>query len=87
MYISAARQSGYRALAVNKYPGSIIDGIGVMKNYRMHVLKNRFYEDVLKEMTNYRHREVNGIRLEEPIDDFNHFIDAARYAAISNLRF
>jgi len=86
-FISAARMTGYRALAVNKYPGSIIGGIAVMKNYKIHIVKNRFYQQVLKEQTNYKRREVNGIRLEEPIDDYNHFWDAARYAVMSNLRF
>jgi phage terminase large subunit len=85
-YITAARSAGYRFLAVNKYPGSILDGIGIMKNYKIHLVKNQHYQAVLKEQTNYKRREVNGIRLEEPIDDFNHMWDAARYACLMNLR-
>jgi phage terminase large subunit len=85
-FISAARSAGYRVMAVRKFPGSINYGIAVLKNYRLHIVKNRFYHEVLKEQSNYKYKQVNGISLDEPIDDFNHFWDAVRYAAMSNLR-
>jgi phage terminase large subunit len=85
-FISAARTAGMRVLGVNKFPGSIMYGIGMMKNYKINIVKNKHYHSVLKEQTNYKFREVNGIRLDEPIDDFNHFWDGARYPVMSNLR-
>lgn len=85
-FIASARTAGYRVMAVKKFPGSISYGIGILKNYRLHIVKNRFYHEVLKEQSNYKYKQVNGISLDEPIDDFNHFWDAVRYAAMSNLR-
>jgi len=32
------------------------------------------------EVDNYKWQEVNGILINQPIDDFNHFIDCLRYA-------
>lgn len=85
-YISAARQAGMQVLGVNKFPGSIMYGIGIMKNYKIHLVKNQHYQAFLKEQTNYKKREVNGIKLDEPIDDHNHIWDGARYAVMSNIR-
>lgn len=85
-YISAARGAGYRVLAVKKFPGSINYGIGVMKNYRLNIVKNHYYHEVLKEQSNYKYRTINGISLDEPVDEFNHFWDAVRYAVMSNLK-
>lgn len=82
-YISDARKAGLRVLAVNKFPGSIKYGISLMKKFKIHIVDCPEWR---REQSNYKYREVNGIRLDEPVDDFNHLWDAARYAAISNLR-
>jgi len=85
-FINAARVAGYKVLAVNKFPGSIRYGIGLLKNYKLHIVKNNYYHDMYREQCNYKYKCVNGIALDEPIDDFNHFWDAIRYAVMSNLR-
>jgi phage terminase large subunit len=82
-YISDARKAGLRVLAVNKFPGSIKYGISLLKKFKIHIVDCAEWR---REQSNYKYREINGIRLDEPIDDFNHLWDAARYAAISNLR-
>lgn len=80
--ISQLRRMGFEnVMSTNTFPGSIKHGISVMKKYRIHFVDD---VDVRKEQTNYKYREINGIRLDEPIDDFNHFIDAVRMAAMSN---
>lgn len=82
-YISDARKQGLRVLAVNKFPGSIKYGISLMKKFKIYIVDCPEWR---REQSNYKYREINGIRLDEPIDDFNHLWDASRYAAISNLR-
>lgn len=83
--ISECRRVGLNVYASNSFPGSIKYGIGIMKKYKIHVV-----DDVnsRREFTNYRHSTVKQgghvITLDEPIDDFNHGIDAARMACIMN---
>lgn len=54
-----------------------------MKNKKIHIVKNHLYAYVKKEKENYRLKEVNGIAINQPIDDFNHFWDSARYGHMS----
>jgi phage terminase large subunit len=80
--IGAARMARHKVLAVEKFPGSINYGISVLKNYKIHLVDCPEWR---KEQGNYKYREVNGIRIEDPVDQFNHLWDASRYAAMSNL--
>jgi PBSX family phage terminase large subunit len=73
-----------RVLAVKKFPGSIEYGINLLKRFKLHIVRDA---DFQREQANYRWRMVNGIKLNEPIDDFNHLWDAARYAVISTARY
>lgn len=82
-YISDARRAGLKVYAVNKFQGSINYGISLLKKYKLHIVDCPEWR---KEQSNYKWRQVNGIRLDEPIDDHNHLFDALRYAALSNLR-
>jgi phage terminase large subunit len=82
-YISDARKSGLRVYGVHKFVGSIRYGIALLKKYKIHIVD---CPEFRKEQSNYKYRMVNGQRLDEPIDGFNHLWDAARYAALSNLR-
>ena len=82
-YISDCRRAGLKVLGVRKYPGSIDHGISLMKKYRIHIVD---CPEFRKEQSNYKYRTINGIKLDQPIDDFNHLWDAARYAVMSNLR-
>jgi len=81
--ISDLRRAGLKVFAVNKFHGSINYGISLMKKYKIHMVDG---PELRKEQANYRWREIKGIRLDEPIDGFDHALSAARYAAISNLR-
>jgi phage terminase large subunit len=82
-YISDARKAGLKVYGVHKFAGSIRYGIALMKKYKLHIVDCPEWR---KEQSNYKYRSVNGTRLDEPIDGFNHLWDAARYAALSNLR-
>lgn len=82
-YIADARRAGLKVYGVHKFPGSIRYGNALLKKYKMHIVD---CPEFRKEQSNYKYREVNGVRLDEPIDAFNHLWDAARYAALSHLR-
>jgi phage terminase large subunit len=80
--IGSMRRFGFNVYAAKKYAGSIKTGIDIMKRYNLHVCKDVNAE---KEVNNYKWRTINNIALNEPIDKYNHFWDAFRYAAMSNL--
>ena len=75
------RKKGLNARKVSKTK-SVMFWLTSMKQKKIHIVKNQFYNEVKKEKENYRLREVGGVSLNEPIDSFNHFWDAARYAHI-----
>lgn len=81
--ISDLRLKGIKLFAVNKFPGSIKYGIDLLKQHHLHAVRDA---DLGREFNNYKWREIGGVRLNEPIDDFNHALDAARYAALSEFR-
>jgi phage terminase large subunit len=69
---------------VRKYPGSIIAGLQKMQEYELCVTKDSI--NLIKELKNYTYRkDKNGKWLNEPIDAFNHAIDAIRYVIISEV--
>lgn len=57
---------------LSKY--KILDGIALMQDYEIIVDRNS--HQIIKELNNYAFKEGK----EEPIDKYNHFIDAIRYA-------
>jgi phage terminase large subunit len=75
--ITSLDDHGYKAYGTKKFPGSILFGLDLMKRYRINVVRSAPAE---KEFNNYAYRTINGIQLNEPIDDFNHGIDSARMA-------
>jgi hypothetical protein len=81
--ISISRRNGFRVLAANTFPGSIKYGISLIKKFKVHLVD---HPAVRKEQSNYRFREVQGIRLDEPVDDHNHFWDQLRMSLMSNIR-
>jgi PBSX family phage terminase large subunit len=81
--ISDFRRDGINVFGVHKFPGAIKYGIDLMKRYNIHVVRS---PEARKEAENYVWMEVNGILINEPVDKFNHFWDAARYGCMSELR-
>jgi len=43
-----------------------------MKTKKIHIVKNHLYPEFKKEKENYRLKEINGIAINQPIDDYNH---------------
>lgn len=74
--IKDMQKAGIKCFPVKKFPGSIQHGIDVMKRYRLNIVRSVNFK---KEAENYKWREINGISLNEPVDEFNHLWDASRY--------
>ncbi|MCC3214959.1 hypothetical protein LIV57_06715 [Chryseobacterium sp. X308] len=69
---------GYEAHKVSKTK-SVMYWLLSMKGKRINVVKNHLYKHVREEAQNYRLMEINGVKVNQPIDKFNHFWDAVRY--------
>lgn len=81
-FIIECRKAKLKVMPVTKFNGSIKFGIALLKKYKIHLVDCPEWR---KEQGQYIFRKVNGISLDEPIDDYNHLWDAARYAALVNL--
>jgi phage terminase large subunit len=69
---------------VKKFPGSVEAGIAKMLEYRICVTKRSY--NVLKEFRNYTYRQdKEGRWLNEPVDSYNHAIDAVRYVIMNEV--
>jgi len=81
--ISALRARQINAVVAKKYPGSIMDGIDILKRFKLHSVRDR---DFRKEQENYKYKSIGGIALNEPEDKFNHCWDATRYGVQQQFR-
>lgn len=76
--------AGLDIWSVHKYAGSIQAGIMKMQEYNIKITKQSV--NIIKEFRNYTYRQdKEGKWLNEPIDAFNHGIDATRYVIISEV--
>ena len=84
LYIQNLEDSGLQLVyPVVKYANSVIDGINKVQGYKLHIIKGS--TSVIKELKNYcwmkdRHDSYTN----QPIDKFNHAMDAMRYATMSD---
>lgn len=60
-----------------KGPDSITFGLSKMKECKIHITK--WSHNIKRELNNYTFMTHNGKITDQPIDDYNHAIDAARY--------
>ena len=61
-------------------------GLDILRRYKIHITERSV--NGIKEFRNYKwavDKDGEIIRPEKPIDDWNHFIDAARYVAVYKL--
>ena len=69
---------------VVKFGGSIDAGINKMKEFKIYITKRSV--NIIREFKNYTYRkDKNGNWLNQPIDAFNHGIDAIRYIILSEV--
>jgi hypothetical protein len=82
--VKGLKEAGYREAFKISKKKSVMYWILSMKKKKIHVVKNHLWKHVKKERENYRFKEVNGILINQPIDQYNHFWDMARYGHISH---
>ncbi len=75
---------GYKNVKKVKKTKSVMYWLTSMRQKRIHVVKNHLWKAVKKERENYVFKEVHGIMINQPIDAYNHFWDAARYGHIAH---
>ena len=82
--IAELRTYGHKVLPCTKGKDSIVFGINLINQNKIYITSRS--KNLIKELQSYtwmKDREGNTIN--KPIDDFNHCIDAARYAITSQL--
>lgn len=83
--IAELQSAGYNLAPCVKGKDSIVNGIQTLQGFTLVV--HRQSQAIIEELENYTWKKHNatGQWLDEPIDDFNHALDATRYWAMSNL--
>lgn len=82
--ISELQRYGHNIKKADKGKDSITFGIGVLQEYEMLITKRSV--NLIDEMLKYSwKKDKTGAPLNEPIDAFNHGIDAVRYLAVMKL--
>lgn len=77
-------RAGINIHPVKKFQGSVDAGIQKMLQYKMHITKRS--ANIIKEQKNYTYRQdKEGKWLNEPIDAYNHAMDAVRYVVMQKL--
>jgi phage terminase large subunit len=83
-FIDEIHLGGVRIYPVDKYPGSIKAGIDFMQGMNIHVTRRSFH--LLEEFHKYVwDKDKDGNYINEPIDAWNHGIDAVRYYCLGKL--
>lgn len=82
--INEIYKMGINIHPVLKYPGSVVQGIDVMKRYKVHITERSL--NFIKEWRNYTWtQDKEGKWLNVPSDRDNHGIDASRYVFMMEL--
>jgi phage terminase large subunit len=82
--IEELKRSGFNIKPASKGPDSIIAGINLLKQHKLHVTKSSV--NIIKEFQNYKWIvDKDGNTLNKPVDLFNHSMDAIRYVALNKL--
>lgn len=83
--IEEIRRSGFNIKPAKKGPDSILNGIDILKRYKLNVVKGS--TNLRKELVNYKWKiGSDGDPIKKPIDNWNHAIDGIRYVALLKYR-
>jgi phage terminase large subunit len=83
--IEEIRRAGFNIKSVEKGKDSIVYGISVLQDKEILVTKSSV--NLIKELRSYSwDKDKAGKKLNKPIDDFNHAIDALRYFAMMHFK-
>lgn len=76
--------AGINIHAVEKYQGSVMAGITKMQEYNIKITKRS--PNIKKEIDNYVYdQDKEGKYINQPVDQFNHAIDGARYVILEEV--
>ena len=81
------RNRRYNVIAAEKWAGSVEDGLQYLRSFSKIVIHPRC-QAVVEEFDLYQYkvdRQTNEV-LREPVDKFNHYIDALRYSYTVQMR-
>lgn len=82
--IADLQTSGYNVHPCVKGKGSVLEGIDLVKSRKIFVYKNSM--NLQMELEHYTwKRKIDGTWLREPIDNYNHLLDAIRYWSSNEL--
>lgn len=82
--IQELNNSGLYVIPTTKGKDSITNGIDILKRYNIHVTRRS--KGLIEELKQYKWRVArDGSTTNEPIDTYNHALDALRYAALARL--
>ena len=83
--IEELRRSGLKVEPATKGKDSINISIDILRSKRLNITRDSIY--LRKELGTYKYKvdKLTGKSLNEPIDSFNHLIDALRYVALNRL--
>ncbi|MDZ7876094.1 MAG: PBSX family phage terminase large subunit [Saprospiraceae bacterium] len=81
--IQELKNLGWNVTPAIKGNDSVRHSINSIKQYKINVTSRSL--NIIKELRSYKWKERNGHQINEPIDRFNHGIDAFRYWAMGNL--
>jgi phage terminase large subunit len=83
--IEEIRQNGFNIKPVSKGADSINFGISILQEFELMITQNS--TNVIKEMRSYVwDKDKTGAKLNKPIDNYNHAMDALRYFAMMELK-
>ena len=78
------KKEGFNVQATFKGKDSILAGLDIMKRYKVYITKGSV--NLIREFKNYKWKEDQaGKATNEPIDKFNHGIDAVRYVCLAKV--
>lgn len=76
---------GFNACPSEKGPDSVRSGINILRGLKIHIIAGS--QNLINEVSRYHWRkDKSGRLMGEPVQCFNHLIDAARYGIISNMK-
>lgn len=76
--------AGYNIHSVEKFKGSVEAGIAKIKEYKIKITRRS--PNVKKELENYVYdQNKEGRYINEPVDEFNHALDATRYVILEEV--
>lgn len=77
--VKGLKKLGWNIKKVSKTKG-VMFWLNSMRAKRINIVNNELAQYAKNEQLQYKFKEIHGIQINQPIDSYNHFWDAGRYA-------